>query len=511
MAPRWCIGFADKQVTRPQPRRAAGDRDLRSRTGARSAGAHVGGKRHERDGSCRGKPVRASTPIRWCRPWPKKPCAASARACRASCRTRATLPHAPISLTAPGSRPISAPRSGWSTRSPSACGNGSISITPIPMPSPSPYAIGFNAAAAPEAMERIKRALGVDDAARGLFDLNVRLGLPTGLKGLGHARGGHRQGRRSGRKPSKSPIRGRSRQRTLPKSSAKVFSARRRDSDGACEMRQQGKRHNRALSSRRRCGFNPPASAARNRKKNAEQIPRRHAKPGHAAQGRSSASTCRRSKRLLDFHVRSGAPAISWPHHKGESLNLTIPERKLFAEAAVRVVAGRVPVTIHVSALAVEDTLALARHAQDIGADGILAITPYFWAPTLEAIEAYFVRLCSSIDLPVLSYNSPSYLDGVEITGESDGAADRNAAEFRRREGSELQQRKVSGNLARGARDAAEFRHADRRRVLVAVGAARRRRLVFGRRLDLPEPVQRSVRHLRRRRMGHARASCNSR
>jgi maleylacetate reductase len=48
-----------------------------------------------------------------------------------------------------------------------------------------PYAIGFNADAAPEAMRRIARALGVGDAARGLYDLNVRLGLPTGLKGLG--------------------------------------------------------------------------------------------------------------------------------------------------------------------------------------------------------------------------------------------------------------------------------------------------------------------------------------
>jgi maleylacetate reductase len=48
-----------------------------------------------------------------------------------------------------------------------------------------PYAIGFNAAAAPEAMARIQRALGVSDAARGLYDLNVQLGLPTGLKGLG--------------------------------------------------------------------------------------------------------------------------------------------------------------------------------------------------------------------------------------------------------------------------------------------------------------------------------------
>ena len=48
-----------------------------------------------------------------------------------------------------------------------------------------PYAVGFNAAAAPEAMTRIKRALGAADAARGLYDLNVRIGLPTGFKGLG--------------------------------------------------------------------------------------------------------------------------------------------------------------------------------------------------------------------------------------------------------------------------------------------------------------------------------------
>jgi maleylacetate reductase len=48
-----------------------------------------------------------------------------------------------------------------------------------------PYAIGFNSAAAPDAMARISRALGAADAARGLYDLNVRLGLPTGLKDLG--------------------------------------------------------------------------------------------------------------------------------------------------------------------------------------------------------------------------------------------------------------------------------------------------------------------------------------
>lgn len=123
-------------------------------------------------------------------------------------------------------------------------------------------------------------------------------------------------------------------------------------------------------------------------------------------------------EKLVEFHVKTGATAIAWPHHKAESLNLTIDERKKFAEVAVKVTAGRVPVSIHVSALAVEDTLALARHAQQIGADAILAITPYFWNPSPQALHDYFVRVGTSVDLPLIAYNSPSYLEGVEITGD---------------------------------------------------------------------------------------------
>jgi 4-hydroxy-tetrahydrodipicolinate synthase len=123
-------------------------------------------------------------------------------------------------------------------------------------------------------------------------------------------------------------------------------------------------------------------------------------------------------ERLLDFHVRTSGTCISWPHHKGESLNLTIEERKRFAEVAVKTVAGRVGVSIHVSALAVEESLELAKHAQKIGADAIIAITPYFWNPTKEAIYNYFVRLGTSVDLPLIAYNSPSYLSGLEFDGD---------------------------------------------------------------------------------------------
>jgi maleylacetate reductase len=48
-----------------------------------------------------------------------------------------------------------------------------------------PHALAFNAAAAPEAMARIERALGYDHAAQGLFDLAQNLGAPVALRDIG--------------------------------------------------------------------------------------------------------------------------------------------------------------------------------------------------------------------------------------------------------------------------------------------------------------------------------------
>jgi dihydrodipicolinate synthase/N-acetylneuraminate lyase len=123
-------------------------------------------------------------------------------------------------------------------------------------------------------------------------------------------------------------------------------------------------------------------------------------------------------EKLLDFHVRTGATAISWPHHKGESLNLTMKQRKELAEVAVKALGRRIPISIHVSALSVEDSLELAHHAQEIGADAIIAITPYFWNPSPEALYDHYVRLGTAVDLPMIAYNSPRMLSGAEITGE---------------------------------------------------------------------------------------------
>jgi dihydrodipicolinate synthase/N-acetylneuraminate lyase len=123
--------------------------------------------------------------------------------------------------------------------------------------------------------------------------------------------------------------------------------------------------------------------------------------------------------KMVEFHVRHGAPAIAWPHHKAESLNLTIAERKLGAEIAVKTVAKRVPVSIFTGTLSEEDSLEIARHAEKIGADALLIISPYCRRPTQDEIYDSVVRIATEVSLPVLTYNSPwRNGEGVEFTAE---------------------------------------------------------------------------------------------
>ena len=126
-----------------------------------------------------------------------------------------------------------------------------------------------------------------------------------------------------------------------------------------------------------------------------------------------------RFAKMVDFHVRNGAPAIAWPHHKAESPNLTMDERKRGAEVMVKTVGGRVPVSVFVGSLSEEDSLDLARHAQKAGADMILTISPYCRRPSQNEIFKSIVRIGTHTDLPVLTYNSPwRNGEGVEFTSE---------------------------------------------------------------------------------------------
>jgi 4-hydroxy-tetrahydrodipicolinate synthase len=120
-------------------------------------------------------------------------------------------------------------------------------------------------------------------------------------------------------------------------------------------------------------------------------------------------------QKLVDFSIRHGSHLIGMPMHAGESLNLSIPERQELARLTVEAANGRVPVFIHTSLPGTDETVALSRHAQSVGASGVIVITPYYWKPPPAALLEHFATVASSIDISLIAYNSPHHL-GVTLT-----------------------------------------------------------------------------------------------
>ena len=124
-------------------------------------------------------------------------------------------------------------------------------------------------------------------------------------------------------------------------------------------------------------------------------------------------------EKLLDFNIGQGVPgttAIMVSLHIGESLNLTDEERRRLAETAVKVADGRVPVVVNVSMPGTDAAVDLARHAERVGADGVIAISPYYWKPPQEAIYEHFAAIMEAVDIAVMAYNSPTYQDGIGLS-----------------------------------------------------------------------------------------------
>ena len=119
--------------------------------------------------------------------------------------------------------------------------------------------------------------------------------------------------------------------------------------------------------------------------------------------------------RVIEFLLRHNASSLCINLHLAESLNLTLDERKLLAKTAVEVTAGRVPVIIHVSTPGTDQAVDLARHAEQAGADCVIAIAPYYWKPSQEGLYAHFSAIMSATDLPFIAYSSPTIMDGIGI------------------------------------------------------------------------------------------------
>lgn len=111
-------------------------------------------------------------------------------------------------------------------------------------------------------------------------------------------------------------------------------------------------------------------------------------------------------EREVNFCVRAGAHGLVWPQVAGEFYLLTEEERMRGAEIVIRAAAGRTPVVIGVQAPVKELAVKFARHAEEKGADAVIALPPFLGGVSLATVAGYYRALAQAVKLPIFIQNS---------------------------------------------------------------------------------------------------------
>ncbi|MGR4866485.1 dihydrodipicolinate synthase family protein [Caulobacter sp. LARHSG274] len=113
------------------------------------------------------------------------------------------------------------------------------------------------------------------------------------------------------------------------------------------------------------------------------------------------------SQQVLDALVRDGVHGLVVLGTCGENNSLEPDEKRQVLQAAVEVVAGRVPIVVGVSELTTPRAAAFARDAETIGADALMVLPAMVYVPTGAELEAHFRTVAQASALPIMLYNNP--------------------------------------------------------------------------------------------------------
>ncbi|WP_270725027.1 4-hydroxy-tetrahydrodipicolinate synthase [Shimia sp. Alg240-R146] len=112
-------------------------------------------------------------------------------------------------------------------------------------------------------------------------------------------------------------------------------------------------------------------------------------------------------KKLVEWHIGEGSNGFVPVGTTGESPTLTHAEHEAVVEEVVRAAAGRVPVIAGAGSNNTVEAIRLAQHAEKVGADALLVVTPYYNKPTQRGLVAHFTAIHDCCDLPIIIYNIP--------------------------------------------------------------------------------------------------------
>jgi 4-hydroxy-tetrahydrodipicolinate synthase len=109
----------------------------------------------------------------------------------------------------------------------------------------------------------------------------------------------------------------------------------------------------------------------------------------------------------IDWQIENGTHGLVPVGTTGESPTLSHREHERVVEICVEAAGGRVPVIAGAGSNSTAEAVAFSRHAEAVGADAVLIVTPYYNKPTQEGLYQHFKAINDAIGLPILIYNIP--------------------------------------------------------------------------------------------------------
>ncbi len=112
-------------------------------------------------------------------------------------------------------------------------------------------------------------------------------------------------------------------------------------------------------------------------------------------------------KRLLKIQIDAGVSGVVPCGTTGESATLSYEEHNRVIELTKEFTEGRIKVLAGTGSNSTSETIMLTKHAEEVGADGALLITPYYNKPTQRGLLEHYRKVSEHTSIPIILYNVP--------------------------------------------------------------------------------------------------------
>jgi 4-hydroxy-tetrahydrodipicolinate synthase len=110
---------------------------------------------------------------------------------------------------------------------------------------------------------------------------------------------------------------------------------------------------------------------------------------------------------FINWQIENGTNGLVPVGTTGESPTLSHKEHERVVEICVDEAKGRVPVIAGAGSNSTSEAVAFAQHAEKVGADAVLVVTPYYNKPTQEGLYQHYKAINDAIGIPIIIYNIP--------------------------------------------------------------------------------------------------------